>query len=320
MKFLLAFLLLTSVSSEAKGPDWFSDYVKTNPGCDRDYLCSVGDGETLADALAEARSEVAKFFQTNVKSTSHISSSSTQLSANPAEGSFDEWTNKTVSEETSELIQGLEIKRQETIDGHTYVLMSLDRSKTAKLFKEKIDALDDENAKAMELNSRFTYPKILKNLALIDAYSERYNLVAQMPLKLKVKRTDLQAKINKLKPLKMAMVTKGKKLPARLSHTLIDLLSPLKVVIVSKKATPKYTLRSEVITEEQYFKVEGFKKLNVILRVELLGSGDLVMGKISALSDQVARTDEQAIDKAIPEIKEALQDNLDDLTTIKMED
>jgi hypothetical protein len=38
------------------------------------------------------------------------------------------------------------------------------------------------------------------------------------------------------------------------------------------------------------------------------------------LSDQVARTDEQAIDKAIPEIKEALQDNLDDLTTIKMED
>jgi hypothetical protein len=75
-----------------------------------------------------------------------------------------------------------------------------------------------------------------------------------------------------------------------------------------------------MILEDQYFKVEGFKKLNVILRLELQNSSAHVLGKMSTLSEQVARTDEQAIEKALPSIKESLQDNLDQLTTIKMDD
>ena len=116
------------------------------------------------------------------------------------------------------------------------------------------------------------------------------------------------------------MQTKGRKLPTKLSHTLIDTLSPLKIVIVAKKNLPKYTLRSELQTEEEYFNVEGFKKLNVTLRLELLNSDNTVMGKMSALSEQVARNAEQAIEKAAPEIKESFQETMDQLTTIKMED
>ena len=319
MKILLITLTLLT-SAQASAPDWFSDYVKANSGCDHQYLCAVGDGETLADALSEARSEVAKFFQTKVKAKTQIANSTEQKSDNPSLGSFDEWTNKTVSEETSELISGLEIKKQESIDGHSYVLMTLDRSKTAKMLKEKIDELDLEDSKLMELNSRFTYPKMMNNLMVIEAFSDRYNLLTNAPLKLLVKKETLLSKLNKLSPLKMSLTTVGKKLPTKLSHTLIDLLSPLKVVIVSQKQSPKYTVRSEVITEEQYFKVDGFKKLNVVLRLELISNKGQTMGKMSALSEQVARTDEQAIENAIPDIKLYLQDNLDQLSTNKMED
>jgi hypothetical protein len=321
MKFLLAFILLVSVDLQARSPEWFTDFVKANAGCEREFLCNIGEGDTMANALADARTETAKFFQTRVQSKSQIASSTQSLSASPiSQASVDEWTNKTVSEETNELLEGLEIKRQEQIDGHFYVLMVLDREKTASSFKEKIDVLDSENDKAFQLNSRFAIPKVLKNLVLIEALSDRYNLVSHIGLKLKVKNENVLERISKLRPLKMALVTSGLRLPAKLSHTIIAILSKLKIVIVPVKASPAFTLRSELITEEQYFKVDGFKKINVNLRLELINSKAFLMGKISALSEQVARNSAQAVEHAIPEIKDQLQDNLDQLTTVKMED
>lgn len=320
MKLFILLNVLISLNALATAPDWFSDYVRANAGCDKDYLCAVGDGETLSEALSDARSEIAKFFQNKIQSKSQMAVSSEQKGLNPSMGSFDEWTNKTISEETSELINGLEIRRQEQVAGHTYVLMTLDRKKTATLLKEKIEEIDTEDSQLLELNSRFTYPKMMKNLIFLEALNNRYTLLSSVPLKIKVKKEKIQEKINKLTPLKMALLASPKKLPAKLNHILVEMLSPLKVVIVSKKNLPKYTLRTEVVTEEQYLKVEGFKKLNVQFRLELINSKSQVLGKLSAMSEQTARNSEQAIEKAIPDIKEALQDNLDQLTSMNFED
>lgn len=315
MKFLPMFLLLGVLTANASTPDWFSGYLQTIPGCESELLCAVGEGETLAEALSDARSEVAKFFQANIKSKSQVSTSSEQKGANAANATFDEWSNKTISVETSELISGLEIRKQEQVDGHVYVLMALERKKTAGLLFEKILALDTENVQLLELNSRFTYPKLLKNLVSIELFNDRYMLLSQTPIKLKVKKDTIQDKINKLPKMRMALITRGKKLPARLNHTLIDLLAPLKVIVVAKKERPPYTIRGEVVTEEQYFKVDGFKKLNVVYKLELLNSKNEVIGKMSTFSEQVARSSDHAIEKAVPDIKEALQNNLDQLSS-----
>lgn len=315
MKFLLAFLIIWAPASYSAAPEWFSDYVKSNPGCDGQFLCAVGEGDTLAESLSEARLEVARFFQSKIKSSSQVSNSSEQSGASPDKAVVDEWTNKTMSVETSELISGLEIKKQEQIDGRVYVLMTLDRRKTADLLKEKIQQIDTENAQLMELNSRFTYPKILKNLDKIEVFMNRYSILVTSKLELRVKKETIQDKLNKLTPMKTALITRGKKLPAKLNHTLIAILSPLKVVIVPKKDGAPYTLRGEIVTEEQYFKVDGFKKLNVIYKLELLNSKNAVVGKMSAFSEQVARNSDHATELAIPDIKEALQDNLDQLSS-----
>lgn len=323
MKFLLGLSLLASLASagiaRAAAPDWFSDFEKAVSGCDQFYLCVVGEGSSLNEALGMARTEAAKFFQTKIQAKSQISLTSEQKGL-PSNASVDEWTNKSLSEETSEILRGLEIRKQEEAGGRYYVVMALNKINTAKEIKERIDELDQNNAKAFELNSRFAYPKILKNLSVIDALVDRYRLVSAQPLKVQVKREQVLERINRLKPMKLAMLTKGRKLPARLSHTLIDLLSPLRVVLVPLKSTPKYTLVSEIIVEDQYFKVEGFKKLNVNLRIELQNSQKAPMGKISALSEQVARNNDQAMEKAAPELKDYLQEHLDELTTLKMED
>lgn len=317
MKFLLAFLLLgtLSASARASAPDWFSDYLKTFPVCERELLCAVGDGDTLTEAMNQARLEVANYFQAKIDSKSQTSSSSQQKGTTAGSGTFAEWSNKTISVESSELISGLEIKKQEQLDGHVYVLMGLERAKSAVLLKEKILALDTENAQLMALDSRFTYPRLLKNLDLIDLYNDRYTLLSESKIQLKVKKETVKNKILKLAPMKTALITRGKKLPARLNHILIDLLSPLKVVVVSQKYKPPYTLRGEVVTQEQYLKVDGFKKLNVIYKLELLNANGAVVGKMSTFSQQVARNVEHAIEKAMPDIQEALQNNLDQLSS-----
>jgi len=313
-------LLLGPGSAFAQAPSWFNDFQKSNPECSTQYLCVAGEGLSLAEALRSARVEVSKFFQTKIKASSEVTTTSQQLGVGLDRTSVNEWTSQTLSEEAEEMISGLEIKRQIEMDDHAYVLMALDRSKTALGFREKIKTLDEQNVRSLELNSRLAYPKILRNIMLIEAYLERYNLLSDQNLKLKVTRENIQDKINGLKPLKLSIVSHKKKLPLKFNHLLSEILSPLKFVLVGKKNNPQYLLRSELVAEEQYFKVEGFKKLNIVLRLELLNISAQVLGKISAQSEQVARTSDQAIEKAIPEIKEILLENLDQLSTVKMND
>jgi len=322
MKFLLGLGLvavLFSGNAQASAPEWFSDFEKAVNGCDQIDLCVAGEGASLNEALGMGRTEVAKFFQTKIESKSQISVTSEQKGL-PVNATVDEWTNKSLSEETNEILSGLEIKKQQEKDGRYYVVMGLNKSTAAKEIRQRIEDLDQINAKAFELNSRFSFPKILSNLSLIEALINRHRLLSAAPVQLKVAREQVLQKVNRLKPIKLSMVTKGKKLPAKLSHTLIDLLSPLRIILVPQKSGPKYKLISEIIVEDQYFKVEGFKKLNVNLRVELQNSEKITLGKISALSEQVARTNEQAIEKAAPELKNYLMEHLDELSTLKMED
>ena len=319
MKYLLAFTLTLGLSVQAAGPAWFLDYQKSFPECDKYLLCALGDAETRADAYTIARLEIAKFFQNKIESKSEIFSSTDQKSLIASNASFSEWTNKTVSEETTEIISGIEIKKEEQIDRHYFVLMVLDKQKTALLLKNRIEELDTEDFQLMHLNSRFAYPKILRNIFLIQALSDRYSLLSSIPLKLKVKKDTIQEKINKLVPIRMAFVASHKKLPSKLHHLIADLFSSLKVVIVPRKLSPKYTLRAELVTDEQYLKVEGFKKLNVQLRLEFTNSKMQVLGVLSALSEQLARNSEQAIELSYPDIQLALQNNLDQIASIKIE-
>lgn len=325
MKFLLGLglalcLELTATKPAlAVVPEWFSDFEKTVPGCDSNYLCVAGEGATLNEALGMGRLEVAKYFTTKIQSASQVTLTSEQKGqVNTA--SVEEWTSKSLNEETSEILTGLEVKKQEEASGRYYVVMGLNKSITEKEISGRIEELDLINAKAFDFNSRFAYPKILRNLTRLDALIDRYRLVSPRPVKLKVSREQVLEKMNKLKPIKLAMVTKGRKLPAKITHSLIDMLSPLRVILVPLKSSPRYTLVSEIIVEDQYFKVSGFKKLNVNLRVQLNNSQNISLGKISVLSEQVARSTDQAIEKAAPELKDFLEDHLDEFSTLKMEE
>jgi hypothetical protein len=324
MKFLqyFALFILSSIgiNAYAFAPAWYSDYVSNFPDCAKESLCTVGVGETLNDALAGARSEVSKYFQNKIKSKTIISNSSEQKGSIAANASVDEWTQKSIAEESNEVITGLEIKKQEQVNDHFYVLLTLDRSKTAKLLKDKMEILDGENIQLINLNSRFAYPKILNNWIKLEFLKERYLLLSQIDYHPRVTKDLILDKISKLKVLKILIGASSARVSNRLNNFLLETLAPLKIIIVSKKQKPQYILNPILTTEEQYFKVEGFKKINVQLKLELVNKSNIVFGKTSALSEQVARTSGQAIEKALPEIFETVRDNLNQLSNSKLEE
>ena len=318
MKLLLIFISLMNTRVNAAAPNWFSDYIKSDPSCEKIYICTVGEGDSLAAASGAANSEMAKFFQNKITAKSEITSTFEQTSDKADSGNFAESSNKIIHEEASEVLKGLEIKKEEQVGNRTYVLMSLDRGKAALMLKDKIEKLDSENFQLMDSNSRFTYPKVFKNLNLIETLNERFILLSNVHLKLKIKKENVQEKIKNLTPVRMGLVAISKKIPTKLNHAIVDLFSSLKIVIVPRKSLPKFTLSAEILTEEQYLKIEGFKRLSVQLRFELKNSKATTLGKISTISEQIARNSDQAIDMAVPELQEQINNSLDQFASIKL--
>ncbi len=313
MKFIAIVLLLKASLTLASAPSWYVEYKKTIPDCESALLCVLGEGDSIVEAQREARTEAAKFFQTKISSKSLISSFSEQRD-NQILGNFEEFISKNVSEETTEALSGLEIKKQEQVDGRIYLIMSLDKEKSAQGFKTKIEQLDAENVQLFDSLSRFTYPKIFRNLASIAPLEERYSLLSSKPLKLKLSKDFMLEKLNKLNPIKMALVSQTVRLPEKLKHILTEIFAPLKVILTSKKNAPQYTLKTQLLSEDQYLKVAGFKRLQIIFRLEVLNAKAEVLGRISTSSVQVARNREQAIDMAITELKENIIENLNQLS------
>ena len=300
--------------TSSQSPKWYSDYLSVFPECEQSLLCVVGEGDSPFQAEREARLEASKFFETKVKSSTQLTSASEQK-VNQTIGEFSEWAQKTITEETNELLSGLEVKQQTQVSNRFYVLMSLDREKTAQRFRSKILEIDKENEQLIKTGSRFVYPKILRNLSLSLPMQERYSLLSSRPLGLVVSKALVTENINKLSALKMAMISKGAGLPSQLAHTINEMIAPLKIIIVPKsEAGIQNTLVSELVAEELYFKVEGFKRLNVILKLELLNNKGEVLGRLSASSEQTSRSKEKAMEAALPILKDALLENFNQLS------
>lgn len=103
----------------------------------KDDIYAIGSGASLAQAQQHARSEILKYFETNISS-----SFTGNLTATDAASMrhIDEQT----QEKTSGLVQGVSMLRSyKTKDGY-YVLSVLDKAKAQKVLMQEIEVLDTQ--------------------------------------------------------------------------------------------------------------------------------------------------------------------------------
>ena len=142
MKHLIRLLFLTciycigcsSTMQAGEPPLWLENpisFVK------KDDIYAIGSGASLAQAQQHARSEILKYFETNISS-----SFTGNLTATDAASMrhIDEQT----QEKTSGLVQGVSMLRSyKTKDGY-YVLSVLDKAKAQKVLRQEIEVLDTQ--------------------------------------------------------------------------------------------------------------------------------------------------------------------------------
>ena len=101
----------------------------------KDDIYAIGSGASLAQAQQHARSEILKYFETNISS-----SFTGNLTATDAASMrhIDEQT----QEKTSGLVQGVSMLRSYKAKDSYYVLSVLDKAKAQKVLRQEIEVLD----------------------------------------------------------------------------------------------------------------------------------------------------------------------------------
>jgi len=157
--FITFFIGCSSLTHVGEIPSWVHDPSSL---LKKDDIFGVGNGSTLDTAKQQARVEILKYFETEISSSFTGNLSATE-----------DFSNKQISEEikeqTSGLLQGVNIIRScKTKDGY-YVLAVLDKVKSQTVLKHEISLLD---AKLKNLINEKPFNTLLFN----EYYKERESL------------------------------------------------------------------------------------------------------------------------------------------------
>ena len=296
--FLTLFLFLGNFAN-AK-PSWInapSEY------CSKDEICAVGTGERPAKAKSDARTEIMKFFKTQIKSSFRSSESSDDKNGFSSSISNSIWNG------TDGILEGVEIKESFDDDDAFYALASFNKDNASKIIKTKIDELDSKMKSLLKQDTK------LSIIELKNAFEERkdlnhfYGFLKNSFIPEIISFDDIQQLMNK-------NIAKNEKFFIELNSSdenRDELVSEIKNVITStgnfivldkSKATRNIT--GTIKINKEYLNIAGFEKYSVELNLNCLKGKEIISSIIISRSE-TGRSKEQIINSIMPKLKDDLK-------------
>lgn len=182
MKHLISLLCLTyfccigctSTLQAGEPPLWLENPTSV---VKKDDIYAIGTGATLAQAQQQARSEILKYFETNISSSFEGDLTGTDIHT---VHQIDEQ----IQEKTSGLVQGVSMVRSYKAKEGYYVLSVLDKAKAQKILRQEIEVLDaqlkhllDDETDTFLFNQRYQQREKL---------NQKYLLLTGMPFALDI--------------------------------------------------------------------------------------------------------------------------------------
>lgn len=301
MKFIILVIVIISVSTFGKSPEWINKLDKDKKLCVQDKeICAVGIGESESLAKSNARAEILKFFKTHINSkfTSELSVIGKDISENSSER---------IEEITEGAISGIDIRKTDEDEMNFYALAVLNKKNAAKAMASEIKGLDEK----IKTLSESKNPKDVFEME--DRYIERESLYERYLL---VSKAKIPAPLSFKEMFKMkkeavdgilinvTIEEEGKKLVLPIVK---KELSKLGYKVSDKNST--HSIVGKFYPEKMYMNVDGFEKYNFIL--ELVSENK--KGEKNSLKESfqvIGRNYEQAYNKAIEMMSEYLNNNL----------
>ncbi|HLE09940.1 MAG: hypothetical protein A2504_02985 [Bdellovibrionales bacterium RIFOXYD12_FULL_39_22] len=285
----------------AEEPGWVKAPDKN---CKSSQLCAVGVGDGRSLAEADARSGIAKIFETKIKATftQNTSSNNNDVSTNMSEE---------IMEEVNQSIEGIEIKDTYESKTEFFALAILDKNKASLGFRTKIKELDDKIKTFIADNSAKSIRLAGKHLQTREQLNYRLQFLSGSGIPAPVSYDE----IFKKKKASTAGVILAIKIeapePNEIEALVTTLLSEMGYKVVkSEGETATHTVSGKFTSEKQFLNVEGFEKHKFVLHIIAANKKGEKSGSIDYSLVRTGRDYVQALENSLPLFRDYLNENL----------
>ena len=306
--FLAAFLqACATTGSSAKAaagskPKWVND---PSAGCIATELCAVGSGATVKRAQADARNQIAKIFESRIKSS--------------FETTFIDENDKTyskvkdfISDESEVILQAVEVKEtyEDAKTGDVYALGVLNKPTAARITKQDIEDLDQKMTALLNEDTPAAAVQLEKLYEERRSYNRRYTVLTGHPMdevvgydqvygnkKTRIGKRHIFLKVDG-KPEK-AFDQAVRSVLKENGYTFADSVS---------ESTPKVIISFE--EEEQYMKVKGFVKYAYHFTMKAPDGKGETIDVLATTIEETGRNRQQAFKNALETLKAYIKDNI----------
>lgn len=286
--------IISSSSLSAKVPKWISS---AQNACPQGYLCAVGEGESVMISDLQARNSLAKIFSIEIHSTFSLEEDSSN-------GFLSNEIRDKIKERTSFILEGSKIERRFESDTQFYSLAKIDKKILKKTFQNEMDNLE---ARVRELSNSKELWDIVKAELLISQWDKAYNRFLIVSNEKKVLDEKLREKVSrskkKLTHNTSIFVEFREDQPKVFKPLLEETLLNLGYQIDKKASKATHHIKGEFVSEKEYLNVDGFVKYRFRVKLYTLDQEERKKGVVESDVVSIGRTQRQAYDKSIDELK-----------------
>jgi hypothetical protein len=294
---------LTEQSGEA--PAWlYSPYELCQEEAE---LCATGEGQSMNEADAQARTNLASVFEVQVKSEFSASSNSSQTF--PWQGQVREEVQKSIQESVQQVLETVEIKKRYKVKNLSHSIAVLNRRKVLELLGSRLEKVDNEIDILFAKKQRTNLRRIVKLNLEREKLSEKYSIVAGHGIPPKVSYAQI-VEFRESKPKQEPLVLRVGQAPDWMREKLTELLTEAGFKIVRSGAEKVLTLNVESIKE--FLNVDGFEKHTFTLNITSTEQGQKT-GSLSASETVTGRSQADALLKVKSYFTDYLEQHLSNL-------
>ncbi|MFT6070029.1 MAG: hypothetical protein ACJAT2_002458 [Bacteriovoracaceae bacterium] len=295
-------------------PAWLFEAGKA---CQRFELCAVGEAPGRLGAEIAARNNLAKIFETKIKSTLNIQTTSKSETIDQVvTGKINEDVNEKIELETKEVLKGVQIKEFFETKDSFFALAALDKPRAAKGIASEIETVDTEMVALINDGRRSSLNKGLRLYKVREALNLRHQFLSDRRLSSPVSLSTILKKKKAKRDLGTIIKVDFKEV-GRISQVkniiTRHLLDYDFKVVKSKAKSSQYQITGSLKEEEQHMKVSGFKRYKFFLHLKSLNANNEKIGAIDFETNQSGRNLNQAYENALPEIKDFLEKKIVEL-------
>ena len=322
--FLIISLLFCSEFSlyANEKPAWITD---PQSACAKNELCAVGEGSGHLAAQIRARQVLAENFEVSLSAQTVLTqSASHEIQNQVLTGQSVEEVRTRLEQTTDIVVAGAVIKETYFAKESVFALAVLEKNHSAKIFKDKMKAIDDLNQSLWKKKSRSDLYKILQSLTEREKLEQFYHFLTGIAFSSPISRSEIYQARDKLRGQSVTIYLSA------VGDAESDVLKSLKHEVIRELLAQDYKIiteeRPELMNKAQYklilslaenplyINVKGFERISF----ELIGTSYLAKdssqrGQLKIQSVQTARNKKQAGERALQPLLKDLRQQISEL-------